>query len=337
MQKQSSFTNRLSDDSTLASYNRGAKLSPRKVSDPINNIARSPFPRASYVDESLQTLSPRIGFSPLSRRLLKRCHEDSSRAHWPIKRQEVSALATVASPTSMIWSNGMRPLSSHSEDMDMKDSPSDTNSVKSAMQELMPKPPLPSTAAHRAFMPGISPIINRTTGLHVQLPPPQFAVPSIPTPGVGTPGSLQSPSDTLPAPVQTPGGSVTAPSPVKKKMSLGDYMASRGTMATPTTEKNQVPGTSWNAAPSSKQTSNTQSTSPPLSTDGEFQSQTQTHSQSQPQSQPQPQSTLDITKNKSTPTDAGISMKDVSSKPPISPPYVSSLEMQDANKFPPTA
>lgn len=263
---------------------------------------------------------------------MKRCLEDSAKIQWPVKRQQLSAGISVAdvanSPSSVThsqtWGSGVRPSSSHSEDVDMKDGPSDTASVKSASHEVMAKPPLPSTAAHNTLVPGMSPLNNRMSNLHVQLPPNHFAVPS--TPGAATPGALQSPSDTVSQPVQTPGGSLTAPSPVKKKMSLGDYMGRRGTMATPTTEKTQAQATTSALAPPSKPTSQAQSTTPPLSTDGE----------SQPQPQSQPTQGAETIKNEASPTDRDITMKDVPSKPPISPPYVSSIGMQDDSKVPPT-
>lgn len=312
-------TSRLSDPRYLS----------RKVSDPTNT--RSPLSRAAYVDESQQTRPPQINFSPLGRRLLKRCLEDSAKTQWPIKRQQLSAgiitatdVAHSPSPVahSQSWGSGARPSSSHSEDVDMKDGPSDTASVKSASHEVMAKPPLPSTAAHNTLVPGMSPLNNRMSNLHVQLPPNHFAVPS--TPGAATPGSLQSPSDTVSQPAQTPGGSITAPSPAKKKMSLGDYMGRRGTMATPTTEKTQAQATTPTLAPPSKPSSQAQSTTPPLSTDGESQSQSQ------------PTQGAETIKNEASPTDTDITMKDVPSKPPISPPYVSSLGAQDDSKVPPT-
>ncbi|EED20640.1 PHD finger and SET domain protein, putative [Talaromyces stipitatus ATCC 10500] len=318
-------TNRLSDDSALASYHRRSRPTSRKASDPIHTVPRSPLSRPSYVDESLQTRPMTIGFSPLSRRLLKRCHEDSAKVQWPIKRQETAGSTgtdTAISPSSVSQGSGVRPPSSHSEDVEMKDSASDTISLKS---EVMAKPPLPSTAAHNTLIPGMSPITNRFSGLHVQLPANHFAVPATPTPGAATPGSLQSPSDPFAQPAQTPGGSMTAPSPVKKKMSLGDYLASRGTMTTPTTEKSQAQATTASSpAPPSKPTSSVQSSTPPLSTDGEA------------WTQPQPVSGRETIKNESSPTDADITMKDAPSKPPLFPPYVSSLGMQDDSKVPPT-
>lgn len=321
--------NRLSDESSSSPYHRGPRPSPKSSSDPIN----TPLTRASYVDGSQQTRPLKIGFSPLGRRLLKRCHEDSSKAQWPLKRQEnppgiaivdaTASLSPAAQPQS--WGDSVRPSSSHSEDIEMKDAGSDSHPSPSLPfpNDVMSKPPLPSTAAHNTLIPGMSPNKHRAGGLHVQLPPNQFAVPNpvTNTPGIGTPGAIQSPSGAHPPhPVQTPGGSITAPSPVKKKMSLGDYLGRRGTMATPTVEKSQSQA-SGSLAPPSKPSPHLQSSTPPLSTDGESHTVTGT----------------DTIKNEASPTDTDVTMKDVPSKPPISPPYhFATLGMQDDNKVPPT-
>ncbi|OJD10939.1 hypothetical protein AJ78_08180 [Emergomyces pasteurianus Ep9510] len=137
---------------------------------------------------------------------------------------------------------------------------------------------LPSTAAHNFPMPRKPP--DRARGgkdLRVQLPPPpQFSnttttsnqslshpiasathTPLSSTPNPATqspfpvkPSSTPTTSSTTfnPSPVSStqiisPGPSVTAPSPVKKKLSLGDYMSRRGTLTTmtPITEKPQPP------------------------------------------------------------------------------------------------
>ncbi|OAX77985.1 hypothetical protein ACJ72_07710 [Emergomyces africanus] len=137
-----------------------------------------------------------------------------------------------------------------------------------------PLHPLPSTAAHNFPMPRKPP--DRAHGgrdLRVQLPPPpQFTTSSTTTtssqslshpitstnntPISSTPNPLtQSPFPITPNPnfnpspgstqMISPGPSVTGPSPVKKKLSLGDYMSRRGTLTTtPTTpmiEKPQPP------------------------------------------------------------------------------------------------
>jgi uncharacterized protein len=101
-----------------------------------------------------------------------------------------------------------------------------------------PPPPWPSTAGHTE--PFRQPINGyRATELRVQLPPAQqFSNPSPTTPNVSnTPGSTptsvgQSPWSLTSVTFQTShhlGSSAVSPSPVKKKLSLGDYMSRRHT------------------------------------------------------------------------------------------------------------
>lgn len=190
--------------------------------------------------------------------------------------------------------------------------PKPRSSGQLSSPDVMSKPPLPSPlpsmAAHN------TPLLKtaRTGNLHVQLPANNFALPTANPFGSVTPSSVQSPSDShTQQPPQTPGGSITAPSPVKKKMSLGDYLGRRGTMTTPTTEKTQ----NSTLAPPSKPVPHLQSTTPPLSTDGE-------------------PPNLSSNNNESR-NETDVTMKDVS-KPPISPPYVPSLGMPDDKVSPTT-
>jgi hypothetical protein len=95
----------------------------------------------------------------------------------------------------------------------------------------------PSTAAHTFRMPGAG---NRGN-LHVSMPPPRASnIPSALSPGSMSTGSLASPSshDTAsPISLMPTSGSALAATPAKKKLSLGDYLIRRGTMATtPTSE-----------------------------------------------------------------------------------------------------
>ncbi|KAL1998130.1 hypothetical protein VTN02DRAFT_6811 [Thermoascus thermophilus] len=119
-----------------------------------------------------------------------------------------------------------------------------------------PPPPWPSTAAHNSIIPG-----QTADGVHsdparpdaktstIQLPPPTISS----LPAAGTPGTIPpSPAQSTPGVesssshpgAQTPGSGVAAPSPVKKKLSLGDYLSRRGNLATtPTSEKTQAQAT----------------------------------------------------------------------------------------------
>ncbi|KAK4868321.1 hypothetical protein LT330_007043 [Penicillium expansum] len=95
----------------------------------------------------------------------------------------------------------------------------------------------PSTAAHIFRVPGAG---NRGN-LHVSMPPPRASnLPSALSPSSMSTGSLASPSshDTAsPISLVPSSGSALAATPAKKKLSLGDYLIRRGTMATtPTSE-----------------------------------------------------------------------------------------------------
>ena len=151
------------------------------------------------------------------------------------------------------------------EDVDMKDpdSPTPNHSTRprppDAMEIEPPQPasvpgsvkppippPWPSTAAHNARIPASLPANGRRPDLHMFLPPANLsAPPSAVSPGSATPSTMSPPStDAASQPnVSTPGTGVTAPSPVKKKLSLGDYLIRRNTMTTPTTEKSQSQAT----------------------------------------------------------------------------------------------
>ncbi|KAG0153929.1 hypothetical protein PDIDSM_1308 [Penicillium digitatum] len=97
----------------------------------------------------------------------------------------------------------------------------------------------PSTTAHTI---GISGAGN----LHVSMPPPRASnIPSALSPGSTSTGSLASPisHDTAsPISLVPSSGSALAATPAKKKLSLGDYLIRRGTMATtPSSEPAPAP------------------------------------------------------------------------------------------------
>ena len=101
-------------------------------------------------------------------------------------------------------------------------------------------PPWPSTAAHNTRIPpGRLANGHHASDLRVSLPPPPTfpSLPSATSPGSAAPAL--SPPSTDAATQSTPGAGITAPSPAKKKLSLGDYLIRRGTMTTPTSEKSQ--------------------------------------------------------------------------------------------------
>ncbi|KAJ5372820.1 Zinc finger FYVE/PHD-type [Penicillium concentricum] len=111
------------------------------------------------------------------------------------------------------------------------------------------KPPLPpywpSIAAHTFRIPGTGNRGNRGN-LHVSMPQPKASnIQSALSPSSMSTGSLASPSshDTAsPISLVPSSGSALAATPAKKKLSLGDYLIRRGTMATtPTSEPAPAP------------------------------------------------------------------------------------------------
>lgn len=216
----------------------------------------------------------RHGFVPLTQRLLKRSYEDRLRLgdvcglDDKLSRQMILdvpvGLASVSSPVK-------QPLSVHSgeEDVEMKDADtvitptkpqlyslqtssstvaegnnqsSSSTSTTTVSQSLFP---LPSTAAHRIPSPRKPP-----GGLRVQ-PPSQLPQP--PVSSVATSATKMSPPSSFPShsgpkphiAASEPSSSIAAPSPVKKKISLNDYLSRRGSLKAPATpaaaEKGQQP------------------------------------------------------------------------------------------------
>lgn len=252
--------------------------SPRRTSGQSNPPVRSPRGRQPYVDSAIQTepdisdgqslpsqSSPRRpSFVSLTQRLLKRCYSDrvrlEQRQQSPISPSQQNLISHLASPSSS--PHGAPPtattpsVSGAKEDVDMKDvdsplglspaqqSPRDLGSSplssRSSAKPPLP-PPWPSTAAHNTRIPGSSRVGGQPDA---QGPLSSATVPST-SPKSATPSVLSSPP-TLEPPQHNaapPGSGVTAPSPAKKKLSLGDYLIRRGTLTTPTSEKPPTPVT----------------------------------------------------------------------------------------------
>ncbi|KMU83918.1 hypothetical protein CIHG_01702 [Coccidioides immitis H538.4] len=252
-----------------ANSRRESRLTPKTSAASTPRIG-SPLARANYVDCSIQTDSdetdphyvppkspPRPCFVPLTKRLLSRYHHDRLKLdeskglnHAPVK-QAISSMPPPPTPKL--------PLSPQSEkDIEMKDvdtsitlqrlaRPASRSSDHAPIAELPFKPPrlpLPSTAAHN--FPVRYPSGDAPGKLRVQ--PPE-AQPSSPVSFSNNPSSGPHPTY-LPPPLSTklqgppssltPGLGITAPSPVKKRMSLGDYMRSRGNLTTPSAEKSHT-------------------------------------------------------------------------------------------------
>ncbi|KAJ5666311.1 uncharacterized protein N7477_008759 [Penicillium maclennaniae] len=129
-------------------------------------------------------------------------------------------------------------------------------------------PPWPSTAAHNTRLPGSIMPAGRGN-LRVTMPPPS-TIPTAPSSAVSPrTASLNSPTnfDTSPNATMPPALSAApAPTPAKKKLSLGDYLNRRNTMTTtPNSEKSQVQAASF----ASQTSPSTPGSGPTPSADGE--------------------------------------------------------------------
>ncbi|RAK99181.1 putative PHD finger and SET domain protein [Aspergillus ibericus CBS 121593] len=241
---------------------------------------RSPLGRSHYVDSAMQTepdtsdgvLSPglpsprRPSFVPLTQRLLKRCYSDRVRLEQnspsPVSPRTILVEHQDSSPTSMS-PHEAAPLtattpsvSADQPDTEMKDvdSPVETSPSRSydihldasplsgrgSVKPPLP-PPWPSTAAHNARIPSNAKQNHCSPDLHIPATIPPH--PSTTSPGPVAPSTLSSPSTDAASQTHvptTPVSGVAGPSPVKKKLSLGDYLIRRGTLSTPTSEKTQA-------------------------------------------------------------------------------------------------
>jgi uncharacterized protein len=247
---------------------RRLNVSPRKTSAPNTPSPLSTVPRPTYIDHSVQTEPdeteqadsppPKMRkFSTPNQRLLKRVLED--RARFDQQRLENSAILPDPLSSSQLPSPA---TSKSSDDVEMKDafgpnssprsSPtfgrrsSDSSSAIKTMAGCVPTP-LPSQAAHSYAH------LHPPNGQRLQLstlpPVPSFssaATPATPTatasPAMNTPSVAQSPFSFAAGSNSYHGLSAgtVAPGPVKKKLSLVDYMSRRSNLATtPTIEKTQ--------------------------------------------------------------------------------------------------
>ncbi|KAL1957520.1 hypothetical protein VTO42DRAFT_5746 [Malbranchea cinnamomea] len=268
-------------DTTISrrSSSSPTKMSPKVTSSRNNPRAKtsasntprvsSPLGRPLYVDTSVQTepdesdpqyVPPkpvrRPGFIPLTQRLLKRCHEDR------LRLEELSRVNSSAGSQAVLNGTGsMTQLLSpqrRQEDVEMKDADNATTPPKplpTSSSDKSPSSPtgstdqrplhsLPSTVAHSISVPR-----KPSDGLSLQLPPLPFSqsnhaskmsVPSVQNNPIYKSQDMHPPSS-----------NITAPSPVKKKITLNDYMSRRGSLMTPTKEKSQPQLPPVNQTPSS--------------------------------------------------------------------------------------
>lgn len=240
--------------------------SPRKTSNPNVPAVRSPLGRPQYVHSAIQTdpdaddmpstPSPRVSsFTPLTARLLKRFQVDRARF------EESKRLSgPFGSPTAGGQHSHLSSPNTTADDVEMKDADSPTTTSRrretgdapaQSKIELTPPawrlpvappslPPWPSTAAH-SRIPRKNADGNRSDLRHQATAPAQVGVVS---PGSAAPSTASPPSSVDPLSQHSgQGSSVSAPSPVKKKLSLGDYLIWRGTMGTPASEKSPAQAT----------------------------------------------------------------------------------------------
>ncbi|KAL2815685.1 hypothetical protein BJX63DRAFT_155923 [Aspergillus granulosus] len=268
----------------------GRHGSPRKTSFPSTPSTRILPGRSQYVDSAVQaeldvangmTPSPpsskRPGFTPLTQRLLKRCHTDRVRLEQISLRQPTSPLSsnmmlegtmTLTHPGASTPTATTPSASGDKEDVEIQDleSPTGSSSARSQTRNTtiesspsygrgpgksLPPPPWPSSAAHIARVPAhkaTSPRVD--TGVHLSANAITL-VPSATSPSSALSSAVSSPSTLDPSlqhpAVAAPGAGVAAPSPIKKKLSLGDYLMQRSTLKTPTTEKTQTQATAMPA------------------------------------------------------------------------------------------
>lgn len=216
------------------------------------------------------TPSYRRTFIPLTQRLLKRCHEDRLKFEGTIEQRDVpvsmapvsnddSHPACAPNPDGRLPGMNIQPIPNGLDDIEMKDAETGTTLSKthppdmingtvrsSLLHSRTPNCSVKSSSAPWPSDPAPSaPFTRNVNGfrseLRLQLPQSLFSsLPPPLAPGLATTSSLQSPcleaASAHPG-TQTPGSGIAAPSPVKKKLSLGDYFSRRGTLATPTSEK----------------------------------------------------------------------------------------------------
>ncbi|KAI1961315.1 SET domain-containing protein 3 [Ophidiomyces ophidiicola] len=229
----------------------------------------SPMMRMGYVDSGMQTESDETDphfvppqppshppFVPLTRRLLFQYHHD--RLH--IETNGVDPVSPKRASTSMppppIASIKTSSSPQVLDDIEMKDADTNTTPkrfVQAATQssDLAGEPssqlsspssfPLASTAAHN--FPVRLPPVGKTEEAPASAQTASPASPCPDTPVTDVSPSLPPPQKIRPrlSPIALKSGlGISAPSPVKKRMSLGDYMSRRGNLATSTTDKAHV-------------------------------------------------------------------------------------------------
>jgi len=285
----------------------GRHGSPRKTSGSTTPFAHSPLSRRAYVDASVQcdmdeveyqaardaSPHPRTAFVPRTVRILQRFKADRLRAQ-ELARQQLSSAGSDSVATAGSSSPGLiqspvtkqekpdvampdadpsqqYPALPHLGDVEMQDvsRPLSSDLAQTDASKPVIPPPWPSTAAHNTRLPGAT--TPDRANIRISMPPPSIPnVVSTVSPGSMSAASLASPVnlDTSPHATFPPTGAIApTPTPAKKKLSLGDYLIRRGTMATPTSDKTQTP-VQANAAPFAQKSPSTPGPRPTAGADG---------------------------------------------------------------------
>ncbi|KAL8709299.1 MAG: hypothetical protein Q9220_005892 [cf. Caloplaca sp. 1 TL-2023] len=218
-------------------------------------------PRPNYVSTSVQAdrdsqanwytiaidKKPRKPFVSLSKQLLLRAQRDRMKIEEHYRAEARQQDYNINSELDSVGGSGTQIQSK--EDIDMQDAPNDTGDAAPGRHLDSPKeqpqpldiPTIQSEVASKdiKFPPPQSSNGFRTADLHVQLPPPVPHLggegsPGETTQGPGTvrPPLIQTPS-TYPPLFSTPNMHMVQPSPVKKKVSLVEYMSRRSNRTEP--------------------------------------------------------------------------------------------------------
>ncbi|CAI7635425.1 unnamed protein product [Penicillium manginii] len=240
----------------------------------------------------------RFAYTPMNVRLLKRFSMDRLRAQETARQQLSSAgsdsvgfasspsvplspafirspvVAQDKVPVQVFNSDPSQPSDAPPSlgDVEMQDvsaalEPESPSVGRDLSRPIIP-PPWPSTAAHNTRIPGS--FLAEQGSLRISMPPPSAPViPSVVSPGsTSSPGliSLSASDSTSPqTSTQLPSFSVPTPTPAKKKLSLGDYLIQKRTMATPTSEKSQAQSV---ALSTPQQSPTTPESGPTINADG---------------------------------------------------------------------
>jgi len=240
-----------------------------------SSMQTDPDPETDWTMGDTDQPTPRKPFVSFTKRLLKRCHRErvllvgTQKSPLQVKATPGPIDDAVAAPTAIETSKEYRDPDGDTvmRDVDVLALPAELSS-NSPVEK--PRPPDESPMASDASAPSQTPILKppplpqawslpspserkqsingyRTADLRVQLPPKQLFSGAPMTPSViGTPGSISGSIAQSPI-LQTPGGhpplfsapisNLVQPSPVKKKLSLGDYMSRKNShkVDTPTT------------------------------------------------------------------------------------------------------